>query len=214
MAVHHKDDQILPQSFLFGQATQYAELCVKGRFRNLGVSFQPTALKTVFGIDAAALTQQHIDINDLIATNLSDQLLNTINIDEQVLILEHFFLAQTAKSQEENHKVRLAIIQLQKGKELKCIHTDLKISERSLERLFKTHVGVSPKLYSRICRFQASLKMLKAANVASLTEIAYQENYFDQSHFIRDFKCFAGTTPKSFLSGITEQFPDFPEWKP
>lgn len=209
---YNKDNQRLPPTFLFGQATQYDELRAKGSFRNIGVSFQPTALKSVFGIEAIELTRQHIDISDLIKTTITDQLLNAPTLAQRIVALEQFFLKHTAACKEENdNKVQFAISQLQKGSELKQVQTDLKISERSLERLFKTHVGISPKLYSRICRFQASLKMLRRENITSLTEIAYLKNYFDQSHFIRDFKFFAGTTPKSFLQNATEQFPNFPQ---
>lgn len=212
-AFYNKDKQTLPQSFLFGQATQYGELSTKGRFRNIGVSFQPTALKSVFGIEAIKLTQQHIDFNDLIKTTIVNQLLNTPTLAQQIAVLEQFFLQQTADCKERDNKIQFAIKQLQNGKELKHVQTDLKMSERSLERLFKKHIGISPKLYSRICRFQTSLKMLKTANTNSLTEIAYLKNYFDQSHFIRDFKYFAGTTPKSFFQDANEQVPNFPEWR-
>ncbi|RBL90241.1 AraC family transcriptional regulator [Chitinophaga flava] len=212
-AIYNKDNQVLPQSFLFGQATQYAELSARGCFRNIGVSFQPTALKSVFGIEAIELTQQHIDINDLVKTTINNQLLNSSSLAQQIAALEQFFLQQTAGCKEEGDKITVAILQIQKGRELKQVQADLKISERSLERLFKKYVGISPKLYSRICRFQASLKMLRKASVASLTEIAYRENYFDQSHFIREFKFFAGTTPTSFLLDANERFPDFPEWR-
>lgn len=209
----NKDKQMLPQYFLFGQATQYAELSAKGRFRNIGVSFQPAALKSVFGIEAIELTQQHIDFNDLIKTTLGSQLLNIPTLTQQIAVLEQFFLQQTADCKERNNKVQFAINQIQKSKELKKVQTDLKISERSLERLFKKHIGISPKLYSRICRFQTSLKILKTADINALKEISYLENYFDQSHFIRDFKYFAGTTPKSFFQDAHGQFPNFPEWR-
>ena len=99
------------------------------------------------------------------------------------------------------------------GISLPTVQNELNITERSLERYFKQYVGISPKLYARINRFQTALETLRKSNFDSLTDIAYQNNYFDQSHFIRDFKEFAGTTPKHFLHQANEQVANFPEWK-
>jgi AraC-like DNA-binding protein len=210
-AFRDKYNQTLPQLFLFGQATQYAQLSTNGSFRNVAVMLQPTALKTVFAMDANELTDQHVDVNDLMSSPISDQLLNTRSLEQQLNVLEAFFLKQTAHRKQENEKLKFAYTQLQKGVELKQVQTDLNIGERSLERLFKTHIGITPKLYSRICRFQTTLHTLNQSAAASLTEIAYLENYFDQSHFIREFKTFAGTTPKSFLLKAAERVPVIPE---
>jgi AraC-like DNA-binding protein len=71
------------------------------------------------------------------------------------------------------------------------------ISTRYLCKLFLQYTGVTPKLYNKINRFQHSLRLI-AENQFSLTSIAYDCGYFDQSHFIRDFKHFAGLTPSSY----------------
>lgn len=205
----YKDNQTLPQSFLFGQATQYLEMSARGHFRNIGVSFQPTALQPVFGVAPIELTQRHVDLHDILHTTISDQLVNESSSVARIAALEQFFLQLTRNSKNEDDPVRYAIAQFQQGGELKQVQTYLQISERSLERMFKKHVGISPKLYARICRFQATLKTLRTTPIASLTALAYGENYFDQSHFIRDFKFFAGTTPGAFLQQARERFPDF-----
>lgn len=207
----NKDNQTLPQLFLYGQATQYTQLSVKGSFRNIAVTFQPTGLKPVFAMDANQLTDRHVDINELINTSISERLLNADSLEQKIRVLEEFFLKQTSHREKENEKLKFAYNQLQKGKQLKQVQRDLNIGERSLERLFKTHIGISPKLYSRICRFQTILENLRKSSPASLTELTYQENYFDQSHLIREFKTFAGTTPKSFLRKATERVPNISE---
>ncbi|MFB6456850.1 DUF6597 domain-containing transcriptional factor [Chitinophaga sp. Hz27] len=212
-AFENSDKQSLPQTFIFGQATHYAELNASGTFRNIGVCFQPTALSSVFGIAASELTEKHIAVNDLIKNTINDQLLNTPVLSQKIAVLEQCFLQLTDGHHPENANIQHALLQLEQGKTLRQLQEALQISERSLERLFKHHVGISPKLYARICRFQATLKMLRNTRNTTLTEIAYLENYFDQSHFIRDFKFFAGTTPKAFLQNLHQQFPNFPDWK-
>jgi transcriptional regulator GlxA family with amidase domain len=70
---------------------------------------------------------------------------------------------------------------------------------RQLERKFTTQIGISPKQLGRVIRLQTALKMLLNQTSETLTEIAYESEYYDQAHFIKDFKEFTGTTPKEFL---------------
>lgn len=72
-------------------------------------------------------------------------------------------------------------------------------SERQLERKFKKQVGLSPKILSRIMRFQKFLAVTKTDNNLTLTEAAASCGYYDQSHFIRDFTRFSGTSPLKYL---------------
>ncbi|MFD2034081.1 DUF6597 domain-containing transcriptional factor [Belliella marina] len=215
-----QDDQELPQMFLYGQTTRHTVHKSDGKFRNLGIYFQPTALKSFFGIDANELTDRHIGINDLIETDVTGLLSGNCSIGQQVELLTDFFLKRINQKNTNLEKVDFATTQIQKGYSLKNIQTDLKISERSLERYFKQYVGISPKLYARISRFQSALAYIRNPNANlsggkpnHLTEIAYRNDYFDQSHFIRDFNEFAGTSPKHFILQANEQVANFPEWK-
>lgn len=72
------------------------------------------------------------------------------------------------------------------------------ITSRYLQKLFLKHTGLTPKLYTKINRFQNTL-VLVSKREDSLTSIAYECNYFDQAHFIREFKSFTGLTPSEFL---------------
>lgn len=62
---------------------------------------------------------------------------------------------------------------------------------------------MSPKQLGKVIRLQAALKMLLTGQAESLTQIAYESEYYDQAHFIKDFKDFTGTTPKEFLGDDT-----------
>ncbi len=72
------------------------------------------------------------------------------------------------------------------------------LSNRQFERRFKEFAGLSPKLYSRIIRFQAATEH-KLDRARDLTEIAYACGYYDQSHFINDFRQFSGYSPKEYF---------------
>lgn len=208
-----KDNQPLPQLFLYGQTTQHTIHTVTGNFLNIGVYFQPSALKDIFGINSWELTNRHSDMNALVKTGLTEQLLNTPQSDRRIELLSIFLMKQAAIQPVKNEKIAYAAVQLQQGDGLKSIRSKLNISESSLERQFKQCIGISPKLYARITRFQSTLENLRKAGYNRLTDIAYENDYFDQSHFIRDFKAFSGTSPKQYISRANEQVANFPEWK-
>jgi transcriptional regulator GlxA family with amidase domain len=76
----------------------------------------------------------------------------------------------------------------------------LNIHRRNLERRFETAVGMSPKQLSRIVRLQSTLKLLEQKKYSNLTSLAYESGYYDQAHFIKDFREFTGISPKSFFA--------------
>jgi AraC-like DNA-binding protein len=82
---------------------------------------------------------------------------------------------------------------------------ELGVSERQLERRFVAAVGVSPKKYLRVRRFNEALRLMKSRRYSTLASIAYALSFADQSHFIRDLKEFSRVTPTS-LSERADQF--------
>lgn len=72
------------------------------------------------------------------------------------------------------------------------------INRRQLTRKFSSTIGLSPKQLSKTIRIQNTLKTLLTKEFTSLTDLAYENEYFDQAHFIKDFKEFTGLTPKEF----------------
>lgn len=203
----------LPQLFVFGQARKYGQLRGSGGFQTIGVVLQPTALRSVFGLNSNELTDQNTCISHLSKTFLSEQLLNSSSVQEQVAHLFTFLQAQTHQHEDHNKKLDYAVAALQQGKNLSTVLHQLNLSARSLERLFLTHIGITPIFYARICRFQTSLSLLREGRFRSLTDIAHSLGYFDQSHFIRDFKLFSGASPGIYLRKAIERMPGFPEWQ-
>jgi AraC-like DNA-binding protein len=80
------------------------------------------------------------------------------------------------------------------------------VTQRRLQQLFAIQLGISPVLFKRLVRFRHTLRIFNAAKAAtnsklSLTQLCYLSGYYDQSHFIRDFKCFSGIMPRQYLKG-------------
>lgn len=72
------------------------------------------------------------------------------------------------------------------------------LSTRQFERNFLLRIGVSPKFYSRLVRFNAALKIKQAQPRLSWMQLAYQSGYYDHMHLLRDFKQFTGSVPSNF----------------
>ena len=73
------------------------------------------------------------------------------------------------------------------------------IRQRQLNSQFQCFLGLAPKEFARVTRFLHALEKLKKSTSGSLTALAYESGYFDQSHFIHDCKEFAGMTPKEVI---------------
>ena len=207
----YQSNKQLPTIFLFGQYTKHAELSSSGQFNAIGIYFYPNALKSIFGFNADELTNSCLDVNLLPVTHgchLSEQLLNAPSVVSQIEVLSSYLLLQLHKNNTpENEVMHYAVSQLVRTNGSISLHElqkNLRISERSFERRFKQYVGISPKLFSRICRFQASLNQLRTSNYSKFSDIAFENNYADQSHFIRAFKEFAGFSPYQYQKKSTE----------
>lgn len=73
------------------------------------------------------------------------------------------------------------------------------VNPRKLERAFNKYIGVSPKKYARIHRLKKAVDRMVESTDIKLTSFAYEHNYYDQTHFIKDFQAFTGSTPTQFL---------------
>lgn len=213
-----KNNEKLPQLFLHGLTTSHAHKTATGRYRNLCVYFQPHSLKTIFGIDASELTDNYVNLEAILKTDILRQLQDEENTDKWISSISNFISRQIELNKHrDNTKASYAVSKINANDEngLANARSALNLSECSLERMFKRNIGISPKLFFRICRFQAALDFVRRQPQisASLTAIAYQHSYADQAHFIRDFKEFAGVSPRQFLRRANEQAINFPEWQ-
>jgi AraC-like DNA-binding protein len=201
----YQNDKELPGAILYGQATRHAELRISGRFNTIGIFFYPHALKSIFGLNADELTDTCIDLDllpDEKGFHLSDRLSNVPSLQSQIDALCSFLLAQLTKNDRfADKRMQHALHRIQQANgniSVKTLREELQLSERCFERRFKQHIGVTPKLFARISQFQACMQLLRQSDYNKLSDIAFENEYADQSHFIRAFKEFAGFSPFQF----------------
>jgi AraC-like DNA-binding protein len=205
-------DKHLPDLLLYGQTTKYTELHFGSTYCSIGVCCFPNALKSIFGLNADELTNTCLDLNLLSASKdfyLSEKLSNTGSIAGKIDIISAFLFHQISKNEGEKDDITQfalsQIIQSHGSISLKELQEKLQLTERSFERRFKQGVGISPKLFSRICRFQKSLAQLRSNDYSKLSDIAFENDYADQSHYIRVFKEFAGISPYQYQKQSSEK---------
>ena len=121
---------------------------------------------------------------------------------ERINIIETFLLNKLNEKNTISNIVKSTVDALLKTNGTTPINVLLKndISKRrQLERHFKKQIGISPKQLGKAIRLQATLNLLLNRKSETLTDIAYESEYFDQNHFTKDFKELVGFTPKEFL---------------
>ncbi len=201
-----------PPLFLYGPGTEPSVMHYKrGSSTTTQVIFKPHALKTLLGINAARLSNGWADLHEFWDEDLNMQLIEARNEQECLMLLTHFLLARFKQEQPRDLLVEESLRFIHKH--IGSIHVQdvleaLHLSERQFERRFTQTVGISPQVYIRMKRFHEALRLIKTRQFERLTDVAYALNFYDQSHFIRDIKAFAGMTPKSLSQNVDDFYHD------
>ncbi len=167
--------------------------------------FQPFTMATVFNIPASKLSGNPFGLsswNPHTFNAVKTQLMYGTDTLRKIEVLDNLLLHQLQENQQVCNIIHYATDQLltNSNKEvLGEILTELKLTERTFQRMFKKYVGVTPTQYRRICQFQQSFGQLREKQFDKISEIAYDNGFADQSHFIRSFKEFTQITPNDYL---------------
>lgn len=171
----------------------------------LAICFYPGMAHHFFRVSMHVLSNTTIALSELwqgTAKEIEDKLAGAGDNKTRVAIAQQYLLHQLTRSKQDVHMTDC----------LRLIHCSDNIpsvatltghsgfSQRQLSRQFQQYVGLSTKEYLSVCRFIRSLDYLRNYPAVSLTEVAYESGYFDQSHFIRDYKTYAGHTPREVAS--------------
>lgn len=186
-----------------GQIKNHFFLENSGVSKMFGIKLQPWVLAELFDIDMFELTDKVIEVPDKILKTLQPVkkiCTSSLSFDEKVTRTENWFSEFIAKLNFEATKGQEAVelIINNNGKvELKSIQDKIGISDKSLERYFKKNIGLSPKYYSRVIRFAYIFKLINSDEI-DWSDIAFLTGFYDQSHFIKNFKEFTGEDPSKY----------------
>jgi AraC-like DNA-binding protein len=190
------------KSLLAGQITRHFYLENAGVTDILGIKLKPAAITHLFGVAMKPLTDQVVELNTGIAgiEEFEINLRRSTNDDQRIRLADGFFSEQCGRYPGD-HPVDKAIemIFAKKGMiPVSDICKELSVGERYIQQLFQKHVGLSPKFFARIVRFSHIFQLIKE-NSPDWAAVVYEAGFYDQSHFIRNFKAFTGEDPTAYI---------------
>jgi AraC-like DNA-binding protein len=133
--------------------------------------------------------------------DLRERLLETKEIDQRFLLVENFLLSKFRSKLNLNPCVAFALgemIERPDQTNIARVNAKIGYSQKHFGEIFRRQVGVTPKSYLKIMRFQKAVKTIDAANRIEWGKIALDCGFYDQAHFINDFKHFSGFTPEQY----------------
>lgn len=194
---------------LHGQSDTYSRFLAEGHFGIFGAYLYPYAIPALFGLPGTTLINQMPDLESCLgreSNRMQDAVMLAADNRQRVQLVTDFLLQKLASGQRAQPGVFEAIHYMIHDREIVTVgelSQKYALSARQFERNVKAATGFSPKLFSRIARFHSALQQY-GHKEKSLTRIAYDCGYYDQSHFIHDFKAFSGHHPRHYFSGVAE----------
>jgi AraC-like DNA-binding protein len=203
-----KEEYTTPPISIYGQIDRHFTAIHYPGFYSLGVLLKPTALSKLLRVDMGELTNKAFE-GQLICKDLK-QLHNLLeeapSVKGKIDWLNKYFTKAFSHTSATDTlaDATLRSIQRNAAVSIKKMAHDLSVSERYLETQFKKLVGVSPKTYSLIIRFKRMEQVLIQKSTSQWEQLNFVNEYYDQSHFIKDFKRFTGHTPSDYLMNNVE----------
>ena len=205
--MHHPSDKesiILPKCFLIGQLTRPYVVEPLGATGSFVVRFQPNGFLPFANIAVKEIQNTAVPLDKLFGKDgeeIGERILKANSTSERIELIETFLLRRLTNKNTIDNIVKSAvdtIINANGQFSVNELSKQNNINRRQLARKFSSIIGLSPKQLSKTIRIQNTLKTLLTKEVTSLTDLAYENEYFDQAHFIKDFREFTGLTPKEF----------------
>jgi AraC-like DNA-binding protein len=196
-----------PRSIISGLASSWSDVFTNGESGAFVVSFYPGAAANFFNLPLHHLEDKSLHLNDVIhneALDIEEQMAEATSLQSRVIIIEDFLLKRIFPIAPHDSKLvnqGVCFIRGHKGRiSALALSEQLCVTPKTLERKFASYVGKTPKQFIKIIRFQNVMMSLSTAQPTQLTHHAIDNGYFDQAHFIKDFKAYSGYTPKELLS--------------
>lgn len=195
-----------PNAMVMGQRTKSFYIEPVGNVDTIAICFYPHGFANFVNESLDNLVDKETPLENLFgkieSADLEQSMISATNTQQRIEFIERFLLNKLNQKTTIENIVKTTVDTLlsTNGSEpIKRILKDDLSKRRQIERHFKKQIGISPKQLGKVIRLQATLQMMINQKFETLTEIAYENDYFDQNHFIKDFKEFTGITPKEFL---------------
>lgn len=201
-----KDSSLQPRTFICGQSTNFTDLTSQNGIKMIVVDFYPFSARLFLNEAINEFQEYNVsvdDINDIDLNELQKKVEDNNNDYEIIELIETFLIHRLSLS--DNYHIKriteaVRLIESSTELSIKKLSEETALSNKHFTRVFSEYVGITPKGFHRIVRFQKSLFLLQQNIHKSLTEVALHSGYYDQSHMIREFICFSGYTPQQYIN--------------
>ena len=189
---------------------------IEGNSRVFGIKFKPGAFYPFFKSSVSALTGKIVPVGDIFGPAgeaLVREILRIPSEDEdQLVATAEAFLRERLPAEDDNVRIIGTIIaRIIEDREITKVDQvvdalasgDLRVSKRQMQRLFSLYVGVSPKWVIMRYRLHEAVERMTSGEAVDLPRLALDLGYFDQAHFIKDFKAMVGRAPGEYARAVT-----------
>lgn len=182
-----------------GQVNFPAHISSDGGAEMIVAVFYPHTIGMFIDTPPSAFYNQEIsgyDIENRQLSQLADQIFGCDDCESAISLIEQWLTARIKQSLNiKRIGATLSTMLFNPSTQIGRLASIACLGKKQFERLFRECVGMNPKEYERIARFQRALGMMQLGSL-DYADIAYANGYADQSHFIREFRQFSGLTPK------------------
>ncbi|WP_018341496.1 helix-turn-helix domain-containing protein [Cytophaga aurantiaca] len=198
------DETLLSKSGVSGLSDHYKVFKNSANIGTVLVFFTETGAAHFFKQPLHELFKESISLDNFMLQSelliLEEQLCAARTDAERIVVVENFLLARIRPVEQDKMVLAaLALIHKSKGTiRITELMQQLNISQSPLEKRFRQAVGTSPKKFASIVRLKHAIRQRTYSN--SLTELSYELGFYDQAHFIKEFKTFTGETPENYFS--------------
>jgi len=168
---------------------------------SVGAELRPGASEALFGVPADELAERHTSLADLwghAAGEARERFLEAEGLEERIALFEHLLAGRLPRVQGVHPAVAAALERFSVTDDVDEAVRESGYSHRRFIALFRSAVGLAPKLYCRVRRFYSAVGRLAAEPSAGLVDVALDAGYADQPHLSRDFREFSGVTPGAY----------------
>jgi AraC-like DNA-binding protein len=206
--------QRLEAAVLVGPHSEYFVLDTTQQVRVIGVHFRPGGAFPFLRPPADELHGQHVAMSELwgaFARELRERLLLAATVDARFDLVEAALTARIARPLEHHRAVAFGLREFLCGtRSVADVIETAGISSRRFIEVFKQQVGMAPKQYCRVQRFQRVIRGLPAAKAIDWADVAAANGYCDQAHLIHEFRAIAGISPGEYIARRTEHLNHVP----
>jgi AraC-like DNA-binding protein len=189
--------------FITGPNDQPRRVRLYDGMKNLVIHFKPGGMFKLFQLPAYYFYNKSRDANQFLGKQIQEiaRQLSETGLSEKIELLDTWLIAHLQKERKTDRNIDEAIrlIERRKGNiSIRELEQETFTTKRTLERRFQEQVGLQPKTFARLVRFNEVIRFVEANLNLKWRQLADKFGYYDQSHFIHEFKTLTGTVPHDF----------------